>query len=222
MMRHGKHTARITNEEERKARLLSAWRNFPNSMPFGAICLLALFFISLPFLTGLLPIVRFTQEQIDVQVGTDLVQVTGFYRYRNPVPLPITQGLSVPLPASDKESTPINVSVTQLYPTQKPIPLRFLLGRYRCNLVFAAGEEIVLRVTYEQYAPARQARYILTTTQPWRRPLHYGLYRLFPQKVAITESNYPLKALSLGVVGFQRNDFMPPNDWQFAWEVLPQ
>ena len=131
-MRHGKHTARITNEEERKARLLSAWRNFPNSMPFGAICLLALFFISLPFLTGLLPIVRFTQEQIDVQVGTDLVQVTGFYRYRNPVPLPIPKACRFRFPPVTKSPH------RSMSPSRNCIPRK---NRFRS--VFSWGDTVV-------------------------------------------------------------------------------
>lgn len=182
--------------------------------------MLALFSLFLPFFTGVLPIVRFTGEQIDIRVGTDRVQVSGFYRYRNPLPFPVTQGLSVPLPISDKEPAPLHITVMQVHPAQKPIPLRYLLGRHRCSLAFDAGEEIVLRVNYEQHTPARRARYILTTTKPWRRPLRHGLYRLLPREVAITGSNYPLQALSPEAVGFQRNEFMPANDWQFAWEVL--
>lgn len=203
-------------------RFLSVWRNSTHLILFGPICVLTLFFLTLPFLTGLLPIVRFTQEHIDIRVSTDHVQVTGFYRYRNSLPLPMTQGLSIPLPVGDKQPPPLNVSATQLYPKAKSIPLWFILGRYRFNLVFAAGEEIGLHVQYVQHAPAHQARYILTTTKPWGQSLRYGLYRLLHQGVAITASNYPLYAIRQGVVGFQRHNFMPPHDWQFAWEVPSQ
>jgi len=48
----------------------------------AVIALLAL----LPFLAGLLPIVRFVRERIDIAVYPEEVKVEGLYVYQNPWP----------------------------------------------------------------------------------------------------------------------------------------
>ena len=48
----------------------------------AVIALLAL----LPFLSGLLPIVRFVRERIDIALYPEEVRVEGFYVYQNPWP----------------------------------------------------------------------------------------------------------------------------------------
>ena len=70
---------------------------------------------------------------------------------------------------------------------------------------------------YRQHAPNSDARYILTTTQGWRRPLEHAIYRLHLNGVEITHSNYDLSPLDDGVIGFDRSQFMPDTDWTIAW-----
>ena len=180
---------------------------------------LVLFFLTLPFLAGMLPIVRFTEEQIDIRVYPDHVLMQGIYVYQNPFPFPVVQGLSVPFPIDDEHPTPVQLAVRQMALKQKNLETRYILGRHRFNLFFGANEQIQICVEYRQQAPKKNAKYLLSTTTPWRHPLRKGVYRLFPQDVTITRSNYGLDTGENDHFSFQRQNFMPQDDWYFSWKV---
>lgn len=177
----------------------------------------------LPFLAGFYPIVRFTEEQIDIDVYPDHVWVKGIYVYRNPFPFQVIQGFSIPLPIDSNHPSPVMLSVEQLSPIKKQIPLRFLCGKHRFNLTFSPKDEITLIVRYRQHSPHKNASYILTSTKSWKRPLEFGLYRLIPEGVKIISSSYPLeskKSSISGILFFQHDTFMPRTDWHFSWEAI--
>jgi hypothetical protein len=92
-------------------------------------------------------------------------------------------------------------------------------GRPRFDLPMRPNEILCLHVHYYQQAPASDARYILTTTQPWLRPLKTGEYRLIPHDVALLPSNYPVVEVSGGDAQFQKAQFMPRQDWVFSWKA---
>jgi hypothetical protein len=111
------------------------------------------------------------------------------------------------------------LSTGVLAPRKNPIPLKYLLGEYRFSLKFDAKEEIIVSVKYRQQAPANNARYILLSTKAWRRPLNRGLYRIFPKNVRLISSNYNLNR-SDSFLFWQRECFMPHQDWVFSWEEI--
>lgn len=178
---------------------------------------LSLFALAFPFLAGLYPIVRFTQEQIDIEVHPEYVSIKGYYVYENPLPFPVAQGFSIPLPVDSDHPMPVQISAKQLFPEEKPIPLRFLLGKHRFEMAFSSKEEVIILVQYRQQAPKKNARYILTTTKSWKNPLIQGVYKLFPEGVKIVSSNYPLQPEESGALIFLRKNFMPEADWNFSW-----
>ena len=185
---------------------------------FGFHFPLLLFIILFPFLAGLYPIVRFPEEQIDIEIYPDHVWVQGTYVYKNPFPFPVIQGLTIPLPVDADHPEPFLLAAKELSPGEKPIPIQYLLGVHRFNLTFGAKEEIKVCVKYRQQAPAKNARYILISTKAWRRPLTRGLYRIFLKSVRMTSSNYKLNQ-SDSFLFFQKESFMPHKDWVFSWEV---
>ena len=184
-------------------------------------CFTLLFsFIAVLFLSGLLPVVRFTEERIDITVYPDHVRVRGTYVYDNPLPFPVIQGLSIPLPVDRDNPAPVLIRITKLMPVHEPFPVRYLLGAYRCEIPVPAHSDVMVMVEYMQYAPNGKAHYLLTTTRPWRRPIERGAFRLIPEGVEIMNSNYLLIPLDAGVLFFQREDFMPTEDWDFSWRVI--
>lgn len=187
----------------------------------GMIFSIALFLsvISLPFLSGLLPIVRFTEERIDITVYPDHVRVRGIYVYNNLLPFQVIQGLTVPLPIDRDNPAPIMLRVTELKPEYERIPVRCLMKAHRCEVAAPARGSVTVMVEYIQYAPGENAHYLLTTTRPWRRPIERGVFRLIPEDVEIIYSNYPLVPVDAGALIFQREEFMPTVDWKFSWEV---
>ena len=186
----------------------------PWKMAATGLCVMALFGAFLSW-----PLVRFTEEEIYITACPEYVEVTGYYIYQNPFPFPVVQGFSIPFPVDRDHPEPLAVHVVRTDKGERAIPVVELFGTCRFDLRFAANETIPLRVRYCQYAPTREARYILTTTQPWGRPMSKAKYRLYPKKVTITDSNYPLDPREGGALGFERRDFMPEADWAFAWEV---
>jgi len=170
-------------------------------------------------LSNWLPLARFDREQIDIQVHRDHIFVEGVYFYRNPYPFPIVQGLSIPLPEDALHPAPVQIEVQQLSPGPQSLPLRNLWGSPRFDLRLRSHETICVRVRYYQLAPTSDARYILTTTRPWLRPLESAEYSLLPVGVTLVASNYPLIALPGGTVGFRRTHFLPRRDWIFSWRT---
>ncbi len=110
--------------------------------------------LALPFLAGLLPIVRFVRERIDITLEPDEIFVAGCYVYRNPWPFPVTQGLTVPLPVDAEHPASTELTVTRLTPMPVALPVRTLLGRMAFDVRFGAHEEVRVAVRYRQRAPA--------------------------------------------------------------------
>ena len=177
-------------------------------------------FCLLPFLAGLVPTVRFVRERIDVTLAPDEVRVHGVYVYRNPWPVPVVQGLAVPLPVDREHPMPTEVAALRLTQQREPLPVRTVLGAIGVELRFGPFEEVQVSVDYRQHAPTHEGRYLLTTTRSWRRALVAATYTLATKGVRLRRSSYPLERTATGWA-FERRDFMPPDDWRFAWEPLP-
>jgi hypothetical protein len=171
------------------------------------------------YVLGWSPVARFERERITILVHPDHVIVDGVYFYRNPFPFAIVQGLSIPLPADDTHPNPIDLEVEELSPRPHLVGLRYICGRPRFDLPIQRNETVCLHVHYYQQTPTSDARYVLTTTQPWLRPLQTGEYRLILQGVTLLQSNYPLADAAGGVAQFQKAQFMPRQDWVFSWKA---
>lgn len=180
--------------------------------------LVSLIFLAaiLPFASGVLPMVRFTSERIDVRVHPDEIFVDGYYLYKNPFPFPVVQGFSIPFPIDKDHPEPQEPHVERLAPEKKALRLRRLLGKTGFEVYFSAHQEAEIKVSYCQKAGGANATYILTTTRPWGRPLDYGVYTLYTRGTVIVSSNYSFN-LQNNASGFQKTGFMPEKDWQFTW-----
>lgn len=175
---------------------------------------------ALPLLSGLYPAVNFTKERIDITVYGDRIKMRGIYVYENPFPFPIVQGYSIPLPVDPDNPEPVLLSASLLSKGRRPIPIRFILGEHRFGLTFEPLEKIKVQVQYQQEAPGANARYILTTTQPWKKPLIEGQYMLHAENVEITSSNYALEKEDATLSYFRKYQFMPQYDWNFTWRAF--
>lgn len=169
---------------------------------------------------GFIPMARFTRERIEVTVRPSSIEVDGLYVYENPWPVPVTQGLKYPILSDDLHPLPDSVLVTEADPgTGEDLWVihTLKLGRtpYYSVRIPAKGARHI-RVRYSQEARDLRGAYLLTTTQPWRRPLERGEYLLKPRGVRITWSSYPLDGPKSP--SFDREAFMPVKEWEFSWE----
>jgi hypothetical protein len=183
------------------------------SFPVISLLLIA---VILPFASGVIPTVNFTSERIDVHVYCDEIVVEGYYFYKNPFPFPVIQGFSIPFPVDQDHPKPIEVKVERLTPIKEAISIRHIFGSTGFDVYFSGLEEVEVRVSYRQKAGGENATYILTTTQPWGKPLESGVYTLYPHGTVIVSSNYLLD-LPGKAPGFHKTGFMPDKDWHFTW-----
>ena len=82
---------------------MNPWRRRKPKQKVGTSILLysslLLCALALPFLAGFYPIVRFPEEQIDIEIHPDHVWIIGTYVYKKPLPFPVIQSFTVLLPA---------------------------------------------------------------------------------------------------------------------------
>ena len=172
--------------------------------------------------SGVIPVARFERERIAITVRSNSIGVDGLYVYRNPLPLPWTQGLAVPFAQSAAQMPPAMVDAALVDPATgdelRELPVRWIFGVPRLDVPLPPGGYAHVRVRFTQMATSGIATYLLTTTAPWGRPLEHGEYLLYPDGVRIHASNYRLN----GVAGssFTRENFQPDQDWTFRWMPL--
>lgn len=184
----------------------------------GPLFNLILCLLPLPFLCGLHPVVDFTEERIDIHVYRNEIVVDGFYLYRNRLPFPVHQGLSIPFPVDERHPLPQQLRVRLLDAGQTDIGPLTLWGEQRITLRLDANGSSVVHVQYRQQAPDGDARYILLTTSKWRKPLEKADYRMYAHGVEIVSSNYEMTMDGQGFLGFKRENFLPAEDWIFSWK----
>lgn len=170
---------------------------------------------------GIVPVVRFTRERIEIRVRPEAFEVDGTYVYSNPLPIPWTRGLRVPFHVDGDQRAPATVAVTEVRADggvdRRGIPVRWLGGEPRFTVGVPASGSTTVRVRFVQTAPYGTGTYLLTTTRPWGRPLDRADYLLRTDGVRITGSNYPLDGPD--GLSFSREEFMPERDWTFTWEA---
>ncbi len=171
--------------------------------------------------SGEIPVFRFVGERIEITVRPRAVEVVGLFDFANRWPMPMTQGMVFPFPDDPSTPAPSAAEILEVDPDTgralRELPAVWLGGRPRFSLRLPARGRTRLRVRYVQEAQALAASYVLKTTRAWRAPLARGEYVLIPRGVRITRSNYPLAGET---PSFARANFMPDQDWKFAWAAL--
>jgi hypothetical protein len=181
--------------------------------------MIALLFALLLEQFGLFSLVRFTRERIEITVSPDHFVVDGIYFYQNPLPIPWIRGLSIPFFKNDDQSPPATVEVSEMNSGNEAsgheLAVRWIKDKPYFSVMIPPLGLTRVRVRFTQYAPKGEGTYLLTTTQPWRRPLDLGDYVLHPEGVRITGSSYALD--NADRLSFSRRNFMPEKNWTFSW-----
>ena len=175
------------------------------------------------FLGGFFPMIRFVSEKIIVTVNENDLYVEGFYHYYNPLPFPVTQGLSVPFPQGDGLSPASIISVERISlvggGSSSRLPVRVIKQTPYFELQAPSRRRVTVRVLYRQGHSKGIGRYLLTTTAPWRRPIQEGRYELRMNSGSLITSNYPveLSGEREGFYFFEKTNFWPEKDWVFEF-----
>jgi hypothetical protein len=190
---------------------------------------MSLVVIAIYFFSGYFTPVRFDRERIEVRVESGLIQVTGLYHYRNSSRLPALLTLAVPFTIDTAHPAPVSVILAEAAEDGRPLgeiePSRWG-GDLRFRLIFRPGEAKWIRVDYAQPTRVANGRYLLTTTQAWRRPIGRAEYLLhLPGNSELVSSSYALARLPATGPGraysFSKTSFLPTEEWDFAWKEEP-
>jgi hypothetical protein len=186
-----------------------------DSIAAAPVVILTFWCVAMPFLLGWLPTVTFDSEEICIDVYPRAVTVHGKYFYNNRFPFPVLQGMWFPVPQNSLCSKPI-------YQFAQDNGHRVLIkdpdGRRSMTFLFKPWERKCVEIFYRQDCPTANGTYILLTTKSWGAPIRFGDYYIVPHGIKVAQSNYSLNSHnSDSRLEFERTNFMPTEDWHFAW-----
>ena len=181
------------------------------------------------FFSGHFTPVRFDLERIEVRIESRQIHVTGLYRYSNSSWAPSVLTMKVPFPVDADHPEPKGFSLSQSdergHAIAEIVPA-VRGGDVSFRQVFRPRESKWVRLDYVQQTRVDTARYILTTTQAWGRPITRADFVLYlPRDLNLASSSYPLRESATEgrekFFTFSRTDFYPDRDWVFTWAPTP-
>jgi hypothetical protein len=170
--------------------------------------------------------VDFVYEKIIIEIEPPEMTVTGLYRFQNRFPFGITLPMLYPFPVDEYQDFPHEISARSITADGRQ-PLEFAWRRndnaIRLSVTAAGESSAEMEVAYSQKLKGKQARYILTTTKAWGRPLKSADYELIlPEHLEIRSISFPFnrtKNVSGKRFYFSHKDnFMPDTDLIVKWE----
>jgi hypothetical protein len=169
---------------------------------------------------------RFDSEVIKLFVGSDTLRVEGTYRLICRSDAPPRISLLYPYPADSLLGTAATVLLECRVPggpwqslEYEELP-RLPAARWRIPMDW--GETVEVHTIYTQVLLSRYARYIVTTTQAWGRPLRHARFEIYlPENATPVHFSFPFERLeSDGHVFYlyEAEEFSPDTDIIVRWE----
>ena len=159
---------------------------------------------------------HFAREEILMNVRPGAVEITGVYHFTNSLTSPATAVIFYPFPLDSIHSWPDSVLVPGYEFERGDSGVSF-------KMHFRPQVEDSFLAYYRQPLHGRQARYIVTTTQVWKRAIDLARFRIVvpasfkgvrlshkPGAVARTDS--------VVTYSFLRRDFFPDKDVIVSWQ----
>ena len=164
------------------------------------------------------PTLRFDSEEIFIDVRGDVVEVTGTYHFQVEGGRPAAQPMLYPYPQDARLGAATTLRLEMRQPDGRWTPLEFeeLPPRgVRWRLPAVDTDTLTVRTVYRQPMRTTYARYIVTTTQHWGRPLRRASFEIrLPPGARNPTFSYPFrpKGPSVLVWTFEADDFLPHAD----------
>jgi len=165
--------------------------------------------------------VEFVSESIRIDITDDRVTVTGSYTLRSSDSAPVAFPLMYPFPIGSGLSYPDTVTVVM---AEDRLPIPFRENRERGMIMFSVkpGISDTFVVTYTQKIDGTSARYILTSTKAWGKPLERAVFTVIvPSYFRDVELSYKPDNIRKGrdtvTYTLTRTDFMPDRDLVITW-----
>jgi len=172
------------------------------------------------------PRLLFDSERIRLEIHGDTLRVEGLYRFID------TTGrdrlsLFYPYPADSLLGTAWMDSLAIRPRAGDPwTPARFVESDRgdgaHWHLEPPGGERFEVLAIYRQLLHGRHARYIVTSTRAWRRPLRHARFELaLPPGASLSAGSFPFEPDDEGILVFEAEEFLPDEDIIVKWSGDP-
>jgi hypothetical protein len=169
--------------------------------------------------------VEFESELVCIHVGTDSVEIEGFYRFRVRPGAPAAFTILYPYPDDPRLGGARTVRVDSRVGAGPWSPVAFreapgLQGSF-WSLPTGAGDSLEVRGLYRQALRGRYARYIVTSTANWSRPLRFARFEItLPPRTRPSRFSHPFRRPP-GRPGaayvWEAREFLPDRDIEVEW-----
>ncbi|MBD3160810.1 MAG: hypothetical protein GF346_01550 [Candidatus Eisenbacteria bacterium] len=169
--------------------------------------------------------IRFHSEVVRIEVGAqaDTVTVDGLYRFVVDPGVRAPRILFYPYPNDSLHGAARTVSLAEVdrHGERRPLAYREREGNRGVlwTLPPVDRDTLEIRTVYRQALRGCTARYIVTTTRAWKRPLAWARFEVrLPESVTDPEFNYPFRRGEDGVHRFEARRFLPERDVVVRWK----
>jgi hypothetical protein len=169
---------------------------------------------------------QFDSEVIRLFIECDTLRVEGIYRFLCAPYESDFMSLFYPFPEDSLLGAAWTVGLDCRTPAAPWRPLEFFElpkskgSQWRVPLTL--GDTLDVRVVYRQVLLGPYARYIVSTTRAWPRPLRLARFEVFlPEGAEPRRFSYPFRLEEDGVRNyylFEARDFLPEDDIIVEWE----
>lgn len=168
--------------------------------------------------------IEFDAEVVRLRVEADTLLVEGLYRFalRPGSPERITLFFPYPRDSLMGEARTLLLEARSAHGGWQPQSFEELPGNRgaRWELALTGADTIEVRTIYWQHLFARHARYIVTTTSAWGRPLRHARFELcLPAGARPVEFSHPFHPMAAapGCHVFEAGPFLPRRDIEVRW-----
>ena len=171
--------------------------------------------------------IEFFAEEITLSVTDSTSNVTGIYYFRNNTAREGNYPVVFPFYVDSLALFPDRIESFEVQSNSVDLPLEIRKYEERnsivINIPLRPNAVTIWRLDYRQRILGHSARYILTSTQSWGRPLSEATYEfvvpsdftgvhVWPEPDTMTEAGHYCKYLA------HRINFMPSRDMEMSWE----
>lgn len=186
---------------------------------------LFLFFLLLSCLSVHSQRLDFFREDLSFQLDSTHFTVSGQYYFRNNSLSQQRSLISYPLPRL--ADGPLFDTIMVLSEENLAIPFQLHDTLISFEIMMQPGSEQTITIIYSQRHNGNYAKYILTTTKYWGKPLQLAEFKLVvPPYINIQTCFEPPDKISefegTSIYHWTRQNFMPANDFEIWFEIIPK
>jgi len=164
--------------------------------------------------------ISFYKEHITFKIENGYFHVNGTYYLKNNQNASNQIALFYPFPVDTLYSKADSLTIYCMEKNQEITDYK--LGDRGVLFTCEVDSVVTLLISYQQKLNCNEARYLLTTTKQWMKPLEEATFELIvPDEIQITSFSYPPdRSLKIGnemLYYWQKENFMPEEDMIFIF-----